>query len=214
MVLKANELMGARILEVAQRMFFQGGLAVSTLDIATAAGISKTTLYQVFPTKDALLAAVLDRILDFWVGKFSVTSGAEDFREAIEKGVLEISGFTRQISPDLAFGLKKYHPEVFRQFIVKRDRAMFQIFEVAYQKAMGSGVLRESVNKEFLFSFLLHSLNFLHDQEGGGPPNPHTGDTLSHMLDLILNGILVEIPGGLSAKGPKVFGKAKRKARK
>lgn len=211
MVLKASDSTGRRILEVAQRMFFEQGLAVSTLDIATEAGISKTTLYQAFPTKDALLGAVLDQILGFWVKK--IASGKDktgDFREAIEKGVLEISEFTRQISPGFAFSLKKYHPEVFRQFIAKRDRAMHQIFEVAYGKALKSGLLRESVGKDFLFHFLLHSLDFLHEKTSGPSSPMRVEAVLTGMLDLMLNGILKTPGGSRPARGMGGSGQAKK----
>lgn len=51
-----------RILETADRLFYGVGLAASGVDtIAVEAGISKRTLYNHFPSKDALIAAYLQR---------------------------------------------------------------------------------------------------------------------------------------------------------
>lgn len=52
-----------KVLETADRLFGERGTAVSLGEIATAAGVGAGTVYRHFPTKDALLATVLDRRL-------------------------------------------------------------------------------------------------------------------------------------------------------
>jgi AcrR family transcriptional regulator len=53
----------AQILATAEQMFARDGLAVSVDDIAKRAGVGIGTLYRHFPTKDALVAAiVIERI--------------------------------------------------------------------------------------------------------------------------------------------------------
>ncbi|MFG3341381.1 TetR family transcriptional regulator [Glycomyces sp. NPDC048151] len=52
-----------RVLETADRLFAERGAAVSLNEIATAAGVGAGTVYRHFPTKDALLATVLDQRL-------------------------------------------------------------------------------------------------------------------------------------------------------
>jgi AcrR family transcriptional regulator len=51
------------VLETADRLFAERGAAVSLNEIATAAGVGAGTVYRHFPTKDALLATVLDQRL-------------------------------------------------------------------------------------------------------------------------------------------------------
>jgi AcrR family transcriptional regulator len=54
--------MTERILETADRLFYNQGIrAVGVDTIAAAAGISKRTLYDYFPSKDALIVAYLSR---------------------------------------------------------------------------------------------------------------------------------------------------------
>lgn len=52
------------VLETADRLFAERGAAVSLNEIAAAAGVGAGTVYRHFPTKDALLATVLDQRLD------------------------------------------------------------------------------------------------------------------------------------------------------
>lgn len=54
--------MTERILETSDRLFYNHGIrAVGVDTIAAAAGISKRTLYDYFPSKDALIVAYLSR---------------------------------------------------------------------------------------------------------------------------------------------------------
>jgi AcrR family transcriptional regulator len=54
--------MTERILETSDRLFYNQGIrAVGVDTIAAAAGISKRTLYDYFPSKDALIVAYLSR---------------------------------------------------------------------------------------------------------------------------------------------------------
>jgi len=54
--------MAERILETADRLFYQRGIrAVGVDTVAAEAGISKRSLYDYFPSKDALIAAYLQR---------------------------------------------------------------------------------------------------------------------------------------------------------
>src|ERR1700743_2799942 len=60
--LLAKPSMKDRILETADRLFYlQGIRAIGVDTIAAEIGISKRTLYNHFPSKDALIAAYLER---------------------------------------------------------------------------------------------------------------------------------------------------------
>src|SRR3954452_4890375 len=52
-----------RILETADRLFYGQGLAVGGDTLAAEPGVSKRTLYNHYPSKDALIAAYLQRRL-------------------------------------------------------------------------------------------------------------------------------------------------------
>ncbi|MDN3239190.1 TetR/AcrR family transcriptional regulator [Glycomyces tritici] len=69
------------VLETADRLFAERGASVSLNEIATAAGVGAGTVYRHFPTKDALLATVLDQRLG-QMGAFAEQALAMDDPEA------------------------------------------------------------------------------------------------------------------------------------
>jgi len=54
----------ARLIKAAERAFREQGLGVSVNAIADSAGVNVATLYRHFPTKDHLIAAVLETVLE------------------------------------------------------------------------------------------------------------------------------------------------------
>src|SRR3954467_11259805 len=54
----------ARVLDAARTAFAEHGLDVGVEEIARRAGVGKGTLYRRFPTKEALVCAIFDDILD------------------------------------------------------------------------------------------------------------------------------------------------------
>jgi AcrR family transcriptional regulator len=57
-----------RLLDAAEELFFRHGVAATPVDAVLArAGVSAATLYRGYPSKEALLAAALERRHDAWV---------------------------------------------------------------------------------------------------------------------------------------------------
>src|ERR1700742_4682181 len=54
----------ARVLDAARAAFAEGGIEVGVEEIARRAGVGKGTLYRRFPTKEALVRAIFDDILE------------------------------------------------------------------------------------------------------------------------------------------------------
>ncbi|MFN8106420.1 MAG: helix-turn-helix domain-containing protein [Nocardioidaceae bacterium] len=90
--------MSVLILDAAQQVFETYGARRANLeDVARAAGISKSTLYRAYKTKDELLDAVLAReLLDFFTQLDEVASGLPP-REAIVECFTRGLALTREI---------------------------------------------------------------------------------------------------------------------
>lgn len=76
------------ILRAAYERFYRAGFArVSVDDIAAAAGITKKTLYYHFPSKDALVGAVLDDQHEYALQQFQrwASAGATDAQHFIDE---------------------------------------------------------------------------------------------------------------------------------
>src|ERR1700744_873142 len=54
----------ARVLDAARTAFAEAGLDVGVEEIARRAGVGKGTLYRRFPTKEALVRAIFEDVLD------------------------------------------------------------------------------------------------------------------------------------------------------
>ncbi|MDN3903189.1 TetR/AcrR family transcriptional regulator [Arthrobacter sp. YD2] len=66
-----------RLLDSAEKLFFQNGIAVSGVDsVAADAGVSVVTLYKHFKSKDNLLREVLARRLSDWTGHWDAAIAA------------------------------------------------------------------------------------------------------------------------------------------
>jgi AcrR family transcriptional regulator len=64
----------ARILDAAEQLFAAHGFAKTTVDeIAASAGVSKGLVYDHYVSKEALLAAVWDRLVDAWTAEVRKT---------------------------------------------------------------------------------------------------------------------------------------------
>ena len=76
--------MSTAILDAAQQVFEQyGARRANVEDVARAAGVSRSTLYRAYPTKEALLQAVLDREVDEFFDQLDALASGLPPREAI-----------------------------------------------------------------------------------------------------------------------------------
>ena len=90
--------MSATILDAAERVFTQyGARRANVEDVAKAAGISRSTLYRAYPTKEALLKAVLDREIDEFFDQLEELAAGLPPREAIVVAYTVGIGLTREI---------------------------------------------------------------------------------------------------------------------
>ncbi|WP_037411018.1 TetR/AcrR family transcriptional regulator [Candidatus Solirubrobacter pratensis] len=72
----------ARILDAARTAFAASGLDVGVEEIARRAGVGKGTLYRRFPTKEALVRAIFDDLLDDIETLVETVAGRPDAGEA------------------------------------------------------------------------------------------------------------------------------------
>ena len=94
------------ILDAAERMFHERGVAeTSTVDVATAAGVSVGRLYYWFPDKDAVVSAVVARAEDRLRGFLSAVALGDPgitVDQVVDQLVPAVGGFFRQHPGSLA----------------------------------------------------------------------------------------------------------------
>jgi TetR/AcrR family transcriptional regulator len=76
----------ARILQAAEQVFAeQGYRGATTAAIARRAGLPKANLHYYFGTKEALYRAVLEGVLDLWLGELDAITADQDPGEALSR---------------------------------------------------------------------------------------------------------------------------------
>ncbi|MFC4554694.1 TetR/AcrR family transcriptional regulator [Georgenia faecalis] len=72
----------ARLLDAADELFFSRGIAATPVDAVLArAGVSAATLYRGYPSKEALVAAVLERRHRVWLEEWDRAIAAQESHE-------------------------------------------------------------------------------------------------------------------------------------
>src|SRR5271169_4287958 len=86
-----------RILEAARAVFAEDGLEASVADVAERAGVGTATIFRRFPTKDELVAAILEEELTAIVGRARLASESDDPGAAIEEFMASaVESFVRE----------------------------------------------------------------------------------------------------------------------
>jgi AcrR family transcriptional regulator len=82
----------ARLLEVADQVFTERGVGASTDEVARAAGVGIGTVFRHFPTKQALLAAVLAARLERLAAEAEALAAAPDPGAALDRLIRLVVG--------------------------------------------------------------------------------------------------------------------------
>lgn len=85
----------ARLLDVADQVFTERGVGASTEEVARAAGVGIGTVFRHFPTKEALLAAVLAARLERLAAGAEALAGDPDPGAALDQLVRLVVGHAR-----------------------------------------------------------------------------------------------------------------------
>lgn len=136
-----------RLLEVAQDAFAELGPDASVAEIARRAGVGAGTLFRHFPTKDDLIAAVLERTFDEMTSTVDEALAMDDAWEGV---VHVITGTAERQACDRTF-LQSVGPDLFSQprFRERNERILGQLGSLL-QRAQRAGQVREDLTPEDL----------------------------------------------------------------
>ena len=94
----------AHVLDVAHELFYWTGIRATGVDrVAEEAGIAPTALYRLFPSKDALVAAYVDRAVRRYQAWFDEVTQA-DGRSPAARIVALFDALAEQVQPDRCRG--------------------------------------------------------------------------------------------------------------
>jgi AcrR family transcriptional regulator len=147
-----------RIVETARAHFFSHGFrSVSMDDLAAELGISKKTLYAHFPSKIALLEAVLaDKFADVEAKLEGITREyPHDFPAALHELLTSTQRELDEIKPPFVRDMRQKAPQVFK--IVERRRAELiqRFFGKLFIEGQRTGMVRKDLPAKLMIEILL-----------------------------------------------------------
>jgi len=148
----------SRILETARQRFFREGFARITMDIlARELGMSKKTLYQHFPSKAALVAALMQSFREEVASVLGqITSDASlPLLERIACAFAEGSRRLRQIERPFLEDLARFLPEVWAETERFRAETITRYLGQVLEEGRRAGLVRTDLPIDFMLrSFL------------------------------------------------------------
>jgi AcrR family transcriptional regulator len=93
------------VLDVAHQLFYWHGIRATGIDrVAADAGIAPTALYRLFPSKDALVAAYIERAEQRYRAWFEELTRAGEGLNAADRLVALFDGLAEQVRPEQCRG--------------------------------------------------------------------------------------------------------------
>src|SRR5581483_9270041 len=145
----SSESLKARIIAFASQQFLTHGYShISTSELVEQLGISKATLYKFFPSKEALLAAVID---DFFR---QVRQDIEHISKQERPGSWKLEQFLRSIVQHLAtvnaFALQDIQrtvPAAYEQFEEQRRQIIQEKLLRFFEARVEEGIFRHDLDQ-------------------------------------------------------------------
>jgi AcrR family transcriptional regulator len=188
-----------RIVDAARSHFFSHGFRSVTMDdLAGEMGISKKTLYAHFPSKIALLEAVL---VDKFAGveaKLTEISCAypHDFPTALHELLANMQRELDEIRPPFVRDMRQKAPHVFKTVERRRAALIERFFGKLFIEGQRTGMVRKDVPARLMIEILLAMVQAI--------MNPPKMEELGMMPKEGFAGILkIVLEGALTGKGRK-----------
>jgi AcrR family transcriptional regulator len=154
----ANNSDAKRIVEAARRYFFGHGFRTVTMDdLAAELGFSKRTLYAHFPSKVALLEAVLaDKFASVNVGLERVArEHKDDFPGALHRLLATMQRELDEIKPPFVRDIRLKAPQVFKGIERRRAELIQRYFGKLFVEGQRTGKVRKDIPAKIIIEILL-----------------------------------------------------------
>ena len=184
-----------RIVTAARRHFFAHGFRSVTMDdLAEELGMSKKTLYASFPSKEALLRAVLlDKFRSVELDLERIASASStDVLDSLHQLLACVQRHAEEIQPPFVRDIRREAPEMF-QLVQSRRRDVIQsYFGKILDEGRRAGIFRKDISSRLMIEILLGATEAIMN-----PPKmaelgltPKTG--FLAIIAVVLEGLLTE----------------------
>jgi AcrR family transcriptional regulator len=153
-----------RIVRQARAHFFEHGYCQCTMDdLAAELGMSKKTLYVHFPSKEALMAAVIDDLSREIRASADAlfTNRQLNFAEKLRGFAEGMVERLTKTNPRLLRDLQRFAPELYEKAAAMREKNIPYVFGRFIEEGQLAGMVRPDVRPDFAVAFLLSAMNGL-----------------------------------------------------
>ncbi|MGZ8366097.1 MAG: TetR/AcrR family transcriptional regulator [Nitrospira sp.] len=186
-----------RVIGAARHQFFTHGFrSVSMDDLAAELGMSKKTLYACFPSKTALVEAVLkDKVGAIEADlKQLAKKQASDVEAALHQFLSCLQRHTAEVQPVFIRDIGRETPELF-QLVEQRRRELIRgYFGALFENGKKAGRIRTDIPTYLIIEILLGSVQAIMNPSKLAELNLTLENGYSSIIRVILEGALVRKP--------------------
>ena len=188
------------MVEAARRHFFSHGFRGVTMDdLAAELGISKKTLYAHFPSKTALLEAVLaDKFASVRKELERITrEHAHDFPAALHELLAGTLRELDEIKPPFVRDMRQKAPHIFKRVERRRAEMIERSFGKLFVEGQRTGMVRKDIPAKLMIEILLGAVQAI--------VNPAKIQDLGLTPKIGFSSIIkIVLEGALTPKGRKI----------
>lgn len=154
----------ARIVRQARAHFFEHGYCQCTMDeLAAELGMSKKTLYVHFPSKEALMAAVIaDLSREVRASADALIANRQlNFAEKLRGFAEGMAERMTRMNPRLLRDLQRFAPEVYQRVAKMREENIPYVFGRFIEEGRLAGFVRTDLPTDFAVTFFLQAMHGL-----------------------------------------------------
>lgn len=179
------------ILQTAFSMFMKFGVrSVSMDDLAQDMGMSKKTIYNVFPSKESLISKVILKHLQQDEKEIlAIRENAADAIEEIWQISQHVLKFLSQIKPSLIFDLKKFYPQCWALIEKQHFHFIKETIEANLLRGQKEGLYRPDINADIVAKLYVGKSNIIVDPDIFPPENYDLYELIREMGRYHLHGI-------------------------
>ncbi|MBD3169244.1 MAG: TetR family transcriptional regulator [candidate division Zixibacteria bacterium] len=184
-----------RIITTAKSKFFRYGFSkISVDELASDLGISKKTLYQHFPSKEALLKAVIEHHRNDIKGAVDRIFDNPDI-DSISKlrSIFKEVGFRlSQVGRPFIMDLKKHAPHIWEDIDRFRREQILNRVKQLFEEAVNEGLARRDVNPELVYIIYSNAVQSILNPETISQIPFVVSEIFESLIKILMQGVLTE----------------------
>jgi AcrR family transcriptional regulator len=190
-----------RIIATTRELLLRDGYSGFTMDdLAFALGMSKKTVYAHFPSKDAIISAIITATgATIRRQVQAAMTGAAPFPVKF-KAVLGIIGVQfGPMGPGFLQDLHRHAPQLAREIDTLKDNNIPIVFNLLLRDGIAQGMVRPDTDIPFVTAYWIQIIKGIHDPAVLAQTGLTPRDAFDKSIELFFRGLLTE--KGLAASG-------------